>query len=105
MFKSILISLLLLLVGCATKPVVQERVVYQFIKVPFSLTEKVRLSAPPEAEFYSTQPPAVQESLLFDVIAQRTKEIGVCNSRLTGIDNWSAIQAKIYLGTVDKKKE
>lgn len=98
MLKSILLSLVVLLTGCATKPVIQERIEYVFVKVPASLTERVSLSAAPfTPEYYSTQIPKVQEELLFGVIAERTKEIGVCNSRLLGVNNWSAIQDKIYL--------
>lgn len=97
---------LLLLVGCATKPEVRTELVYKFIAVPVSLTERVVLKAPFTAEYYgSIQSWDVKEQLLFDTIQQRTGEVGVCNARLKGIDVWSLGQSKIYNGKLENNKE
>lgn len=98
--KSIFIAILfcLSLVGCAStqKPEPTEKLVDRFVKVPKELTEKVKVSPPPNPSTYSVLAWDEKESLLFNIIQQRTTEVGVCNGRLNGIDAWSAKQALIY---------
>jgi hypothetical protein len=86
------------LTGCGTtqpKPP-EERIVYRYIRVPVELTQKVPLAAPPDPVAYSTWSCDIREKTLMDLLQERTTEVGVANTRLDGVDAWSAKQAKIY---------
>ncbi len=98
-FKLFLALIVLaLLVGCGSTPVVKESTVYQFIKVPRELTNRVVLSRPPEPVYYSTLVWMIQEEILMNLIQARTTELGICNSRLGGVADWSTKQSMIYNG-------
>lgn len=88
--------------GCATKPAPIERIQYIFVDVPTELTKRVKLSAPPDVEAYTKMTWDQKEETLIGVIQSRTKEVGVCNARLEGVDKWSFEQAKIYNTTTEK---
>lgn len=86
------------LTGCGTtqpKPPA-ERIVYRYIRVPVELTQKVPLASPPDPVAYSSLSCDAKEKTLMELIQQRTTEVGVANTRLDGVDAWSAKQAKIY---------
>lgn len=96
--KTILTMLVIVLglSGCATNLPETPRVIYKFIAVPMDLTEKVQLVVPPEPEAYSRLSCDVKEKVLMDLIQERTTEIGIANTRLYGIRNWSSKQSLIY---------
>lgn len=96
--KNYLMSLIAaaLLMGCATSPAPKPEIGYIFVKVPTTLTARVTPSLPFEAQYYSVQTTDVKEKMLFDLITQRTTELGVCNARLDGVNSWSITQAIIY---------
>jgi hypothetical protein len=86
------------LTGCGTtqpKPPA-ERVVYRYIRVPSEMTQKVLLASPPNPVAYSSLSCDVKEKTLMDLLQERTTEVGIANTRLEGVDAWSAKQAKIY---------
>ena len=86
-----------LLTGCATKGDTSgETIKYEFVKVPKELTERVKLSPPPEPKSYSVMTWDQKEDTLIKLIQERTKEVGVCNAKLDGIDAWSLKQSAIY---------
>lgn len=96
MHKLILSGLLLVLAGCTT--VKKEYVtVEKFTEVPVELTQRVPLATPFDPVAYSLQENwEVKEGMLFELIQTRTSEIGVCNARLGGVNNWSIVNSKIY---------
>jgi hypothetical protein len=86
----------LLLAGCATKEPPSETIKYLFVKVPKELTEKVKLTPPPEPKSYSVMSWDQKEDTLIKLIQERTQEVGTCNTRLDGVDAWSLKQSVIY---------
>jgi hypothetical protein len=99
-FLSILfIALLpmLLLTGCPGTMPPKTVIVYKLVTPPVDLTALCPVEAPPDKKTYMESSIGERERLLWDFSMKQTKNLFLCNVRLTEIPKWKTEQEKLYL--------
>lgn len=89
------LSILLLLIGCATPmdPVVKHKYIVQ--EVPDNWLQDCSVTAPPDRDVYLTSPWSERERLLAETNQGNFKNLATCNKDKAAIRKWKAEQLKL----------
>ncbi len=84
-----------LLTGCATQPVV-TKIDTHIVNVPAPLLKKCKIDIPPSKDAYMQADMQGREELLTNYIIALLKDLKNCNTQLTAINTFQHTQDKIY---------
>lgn len=103
MIRLIVLSLMALsLVGCVSNPIIIKDVKTVFIEPAVDIVKNCEIEPPPNKEFYLTLSQEKKEAVLAELNRKNYKNLGDCNTKLTGLRKWISEQKKIYLTPENK---